>query len=198
MNPASRSHITVAHDLPLLNAGIAEVLRATGKYRVTVADAGSGLPWPQADLIVTAGRRAGEGAQAAPLLVVDRQPQDGRLHALLQNGVKGYLLQTCTADELCRAVDAILGGSYVCPLLLTHWVQSPSPMRLTQRETEVLQVLAQGYGNKGIARRLAIEEETVKSHMKRLMLKLGAATRTQALAFAAEQGLVNMQTGVRA
>jgi two-component system NarL family response regulator len=79
---------------------------------------------------------------------------------------------------------------YLCPLVAQRMADSLSRASLTSREIEVLQLVVTGESNKAIARRLNIELGTVKSHMTAIMSKLGATSRTQAAAIAAERGLV--------
>lgn len=108
-------------------------------------------------------------------------------------------LVTCSkdtdADALCRAIKAAAAGqvqlSPQAAARLMREVRAPeSPEALTERETEVLRLLAQGRANKEIARDLGIGEKTVKTHVSNVLAKLGVQSRTQAALHAVQIGLV--------
>ena len=113
----------------------------------------------------------------------------------IQAGAIGYLLKDTEAPRLREAIKAAADGkvqlSPEAATVLLREVRTPtSPERLTERETEVLQLLADGQSNKEIARKLQIAETTVKSHVKSIMQKLDVASRTQAALYAVRAGLV--------
>ncbi|MBI4506868.1 MAG: response regulator transcription factor [Chloroflexi bacterium] len=110
-------------------------------------------------------------------------------------GAIGYLLKDAQADELCQAIKAAAAGQVqLAPQAaarLVREVRAPeSPEALTERETEVLRLLAERRANKEIARALKIGEKTVKSHVSSILGKLGVASRTQAALYAVRVGLV--------
>jgi two-component system, NarL family, response regulator LiaR len=112
-------------------------------------------------------------------------------------GAIGYLLKDTDADELCRAIKAAAAGqvqlSPEAAARLMREVRAPdSPEPLTQRETNVLRLLAEGKANKEIALALAIGEKTVKTYVSNILAKLGVQSRTQAALFAAQTGLVTL------
>jgi DNA-binding NarL/FixJ family response regulator len=116
----------------------------------------------------------------------------GAIHA----GAIGYLLKDTEADELIRAIKAAAQGqvqlSPKAAARLVREVRAPeSPEALTERETEVLRLLATGFSNKEIALKLTIGEKTVKTHVSNILSKLGVASRTQAALHAVRIGLVN-------
>jgi two-component system, NarL family, response regulator LiaR len=120
---------------------------------------------------------------------------DGSVVGAVKSGAIGYLLKDTQADELCRAIKAAAEGqvqlSPQAAARLVREVQAPiSPEPLTDRETEVLKLLAQGQANKQIARSLQIGEQTVKTHVSNILSKLGVQSRTQAALHAARIGLV--------
>ncbi len=113
----------------------------------------------------------------------------------IQAGAIGYLLKDTEAPRLREAIKAAADGkvqlSPEAATVLLREVRTPSsPEHLTERETEVLQLLADGRSNKEIARQLQIAETTVKSHVKSIMQKLDVASRTQAALYAVRAGLV--------
>ncbi|HEX6031011.1 MAG TPA: response regulator transcription factor, partial [Tepidiformaceae bacterium] len=107
----------------------------------------------------------------------------------------GYLLKDTQADELRRAIKAAAEGQVqLAPQAaarLLREVRTPeSPEALTDRETDVLRLLAMGRANKEIARELDIGEKTVKTHVSNILGKLGVQSRTQAALYAVRTGLV--------
>lgn len=122
---------------------------------------------------------------------------DGAVVGAVKSGAIGYLLKDTQADELCRAIKAAAEGqvqlSPQAAARLVREVQAPaSPEPLTDRETDVLRLLARGYANKQIARSLQIGEQTVKTHVSNILSKLGVQSRTQAALHAARIGLVTL------
>ncbi len=113
----------------------------------------------------------------------------------IQAGAIGYLLKDTEAPRLREAIKAAADGkvqlSPEAATVLLREVRTPSSSEhLTERETEVLQLLADGRSNKEIARQLQIAETTVKSHVKSIMQKLDVASRTQAALYAVRAGKV--------
>ena len=121
--------------------------------------------------------------------------EDASVVGAVRAGAIGYLLKDTHADELRRAIKAAAAGQVqLAPeaaARLLREVRAPeSPEALTERETEVLRRLGRGLANKEIAQTLGIGETTVKSHVKRILAKLGVQSRTQAALYAARIGLV--------
>ena len=115
-------------------------------------------------------------------------------------GAIGYLLKDTQAAELRRAIKAAAAGQVqLSPQASVHLmreVRAPeTPETLTERETEVLRLLAQGQSNKEIARTLQIVEDTVKTHVRHILGKLGVQSRTQAALCAMRLGLVSPDQG---
>ena len=116
----------------------------------------------------------------------------------VQAGAIGYLLKDTQALELRKAIKAAAAGQvHLSPqasaTLLRHIQSPPVTQALTERETEVLRLLAQGFSNKEIAQRLQIVEVTVKVHVRHILSKLGVRSRTQAVLYAARIGLVTQE-----
>lgn len=110
-------------------------------------------------------------------------------------GAIGYLLKDTQADELCQAIKAAAAGQvYLTPKIamrLMREIRAPERSgTLTERETAVLRLLAQGAPNKEIARDLFLGEKTVKTHVSNILSKLGVQSRTQAALLAVQLGLV--------
>jgi two-component system, NarL family, response regulator LiaR len=125
--------------------------------------------------------------------------EDASVTGAIRAGAIGYLLKNTQADELCRAIHAAAAGQvHLSPdaaARLLREVRAPdSPESLTDRETDVLRLLAQGLANKEIARDLAIGEKTVKTHVSNILAKLGVQSRTQAALYAVQIGLVSPES----
>lgn len=120
--------------------------------------------------------------------------EDASVFNAMRAGATGYLLKDTEADELCRAIKAAAAGqvqlSPQAAARLLREVPAPdSPEQLTDRETDVLRLLAQGLANKEIAAELTIGEKTVKTHVSNILGKLGVVSRTQAALYATRIGL---------
>jgi DNA-binding NarL/FixJ family response regulator len=185
----------------------------------TVQDAGHYAPLSQADVyLVDLGLPDGRGEELirllrrtnphTELLVFTVFGEESRLMEALEAGATGYVLKGCTTGELIAAVDQILVGgapiSAVLARMLLRKFRSPSteapsesypgqPVKrelLSEREMDVLRLVAQGYLNKEIAYKLNISPHTVGSHVKNLYLKLSVHTKVQVVRAAQERGLV--------
>lgn len=124
--------------------------------------------------------------------------EDASVVGAVRAGAIGYMLKDTQADELCRAIKAAAEGqvqlSPKAAARLMREVRAPeSPETLTERETEVLRLVAQGQSNKEVARTLSIGEKTVKTHVSNVLGKLGVQSRTQAALYAVRIGLVSAE-----
>jgi DNA-binding NarL/FixJ family response regulator len=138
----------------------------------------------------------------APVIVFTAFDTDERIMSAVRAGAQGYLLKGAPRDELFKAIRVVSeGGSLLQPVvaskLLQHMSQQATEREtsadsLTEREMEVLKLLAQGKTNKEIAAALVISERTVKFHVGSILSKLGAGNRTEAVTIAAQRGLVNL------
>ena len=122
--------------------------------------------------------------------------EDASVVGAVRAGAIGYLLKDTDADALCRAIKAAAAGQVqLTPQAAARLMQAvsapESPEALTERETEVLRLIAQGKANKEIARSLSISEKTVKVHVSNILSKLGVQSRTQATLYAIRTGLVS-------
>ena len=124
--------------------------------------------------------------------------EDASVTGAMRAGATGYLLKDTKADDLCRAIKAAASGqvqlSPQAAARLIREVQAPdSPEKLTDRETEVLRLLALGRANKEISLELRISEKTVKTHVSSILAKLNVPSRTQAALHAVRIGLVSIE-----
>lgn len=152
-------------------------------------------------------RQLSQMPQRPRVIVFTAFDDDDRIIHVLQAGADGYLLKEAPRDEIFKSIRVTMnGGSMLQPLvaskLLHHVGQQRTTPRLanaispveelTERELEVLHLLAQGMPNKEIASHLIISERTAKFHVSSIMSKLGATNRTEAVALAAQRGLINL------
>ncbi|MFM9447895.1 response regulator [Streptomyces acidiscabies] len=138
------------------------------------------------------------------VLVLTTFDLDEYVYEALRAGASGFLLKDASADQLAEAVRIVAAGDAmlapgITRKLITEFARidsgprAPEKVRLeeiTERETEVLSLIAQGLSNGEIARHLCVAEQTVKTHVGRILVKLGLRDRTQAAVFAYEVGLV--------
>ncbi|ANJ08637.1 response regulator transcription factor [Streptomyces parvulus] len=138
------------------------------------------------------------------VLVLTTFDLDEYVYEALRAGASGFLLKDASADQLAEAVRVVAAGDALLAPGITRRLiaefsrlddRPRAPLKdrvgeLTERETEVLALIAQGLSNAEIARRLVVAEQTVKTHVGRILVKLGLRDRTQAAVFAYESGLV--------
>ena len=122
--------------------------------------------------------------------------EDASVVGAVRAGAIGYLLKDTQADALCQAIKSAAAGQVqLTPKAAARLMQAvsapESPVDLTERETEVLRLMAHGQSNKQIARSLHISEKTVKTHVSNILSKLGVQSRTQATLYAIRIGLVS-------
>ncbi|GAA1023263.1 DNA-binding response regulator [Acrocarpospora pleiomorpha] len=149
-------------------------------------------------------RITGAVGAAVKVLVLTTFDIDEYVYEALRAGASGFLLKDASAAELAHAVRVVAAGdALLSPNLTKRLIAEFSrvagaprvPLKdragdLTERETEVLSLIAQGLSNAEIAQRLVVAEQTVKSHVGRILVKLGLRDRTQAAVYAYETGLV--------
>jgi DNA-binding NarL/FixJ family response regulator len=146
----------------------------------------------------------GELLQARPglkVVVLTVYDDEQYLYEALRAGASGYLTKQLQAEDLLRHLDGVLGGEIAVDPGLAgrvalaaarvprgeYW--AGARFGLTQRESEVLELMVKGHTNRAIASRLVLGEETVKTHSRNLYRKLGVADRAQAVAFALREGI---------
>lgn len=148
---------------------------------------------------VEATRRLRRDCPGAAVLVVTMLGDDDALFGALRAGASGYLLKGATPDEIERAVRSVAGGAMVMgPQVAARFADYLSGLRtrggvvlpeLTDREREVLTLVARGLDNASIARRLVLSAKTVRNYVSGIAAKLGAADRPRLIVLAREAGL---------
>ena len=139
-------------------------------------------------------RRAQRTSPGTGIVLYTAFGESALLTEALDAGARGFLLKEAPLDDLVRAVETVAGGGlYVDPVLagvIAGGAGGGAPVALTQREREVLRLLADGHSNEEIGKRLFISPETVRTHVRKAMEKLDADTRTQAVAMALRQSII--------
>ncbi len=208
--------ILIADDHPIVRDGLVAVLNTQPDFAV-VGEAGSGaetvrqvealapdvvlldLEMPDGDGVETL-LRLREAGLTARVIVFTAFDTDERILAAIRAGAQGYLLKGIPRDDIFSAVRAVsAGASLLTPVvasrLLRHVSTEGQPSHvpaLTPRERETLRLLGHGLQNKEIAIQLGVRERTVKFHVAALMRKLGAGNRTEVVARATQEGLLNL------
>ncbi len=139
-----------------------------------------------------------EAVAPAHIVLLAESADSQSVTLALRSGAAGYLLRDAPIGEIAAGVRAVADGSvHVSPPLTEQLLQAlvrddPSAEPLTERELEVLRLIAAGASNRDIADRLFISENTVKNHVRRILEKTGTRSRTGAVAHGVRQGLVSI------
>ncbi len=216
----SKDHIDVClvDDQTLVRQGIRSLLELSDSIRV-VAEAGDGMqavgmiPELKPDVVLLDMRMPGMSGldvlnalagrnELPPTIILTTFDDDQLVLAGLKAGARGYLLKDVSLDQLVDAVKTVAdGGSLVAPVVTqrllaglermhNEFTSLDRPDPLTERETEILRLMAGGYSNKEIANSLGVAEGTVKNHVSNILSKLGVRDRTRAVLKAFELGIV--------
>jgi DNA-binding NarL/FixJ family response regulator len=210
-----RIRVVIADDHPVVREGLVGMLETQTDFSV-VGEAATGpdalaliarvdpdvllldLEMPELDGVEVLRRMRTSGSRTR-VIVFTVFDTDERIIAALEAGAAGYLLKGAPRAELFTAVrEVAAGGSLLAPVATLAVLRrvrgdaTASGPALTPREQSVLEQLARGLGNKQIAATLGISERTVKFHVSSVFTKLGASNRTDAVARAAQAGLIRL------
>lgn len=211
--------VAIADDEALIRGGLRSMLEGEPDLEI-VGEAASGreaielAKLKQPDVVLMDVRMPGLDGIAATerivdqglpsrVLVVTTFDLDDHVYAALRAGASGFLLKDTDPDRLADAIRTVASGDAllsprVTRRLVEHYVARPTPSAaatermatLTEREHEVLLLVARGLANAQIAERIHLSEATIKTHVTRMLAKLELRSRTQAVVFAYESGLV--------
>ncbi|GGE82824.1 response regulator [Mycetocola zhadangensis] len=217
--PEGRIRVLIADDQYLIRSGLRSILSAEDDL-VVVGEAGDGVSAARAaealkaDVVLMDIQMPGSDGIEGVRLLAEMRPEaralvltmydlDEYVVTALRAGASGFLLKTTPPSQLAAAIRMCHGGGQLFAPSVTHrlidaYVRHPPPVSgtprevvsLTTRELEVYRALATGLSNAEIARQLFLGEATVKSHVTRILAKLGLRDRVQAVIFAFECGLV--------
>jgi DNA-binding NarL/FixJ family response regulator len=213
----TKLRVVIADDQPMMRAGFKAVLEATGDIEV-VAEASNGEEAVRAagehspDVVLMDIRMPGldgiEATRRLPrqrVLILTTFGLDQYIIEALRAGASGFLLKDSPTSEVVAAVRAVAAGDAVLSAAVTRQLldqvarRLPAPVArrpdqpdlLTEREHEVLRMLANGLSNAEIAEALVVSEATVKSHVSHILGKLGLRDRVQAVIYAYETRLIS-------
>jgi DNA-binding NarL/FixJ family response regulator len=220
------TRVLIADDDDLMRAGLIELLGADPEIEI-IGQAASGrqaveqtrrlgpdvvlmdVRMPDLDGIA-ATCELSRAAPAVRVLILTTFEQDDYVFGALRAGASGFLLKRARPEELIAAVHTIAAGEALLSPSVTRRVvdrmaQQPTPEladqakldALTPREQEVLLLVARGLSNQEIAAALAVEASTIRTHVKRVLMKLGLRDRIQAVIFAYETGLNRPAVGTK-
>jgi DNA-binding NarL/FixJ family response regulator len=191
---------------PVVRAGVRAVLERAFSDAIvadaaTVEQASQALEGDAPDVVVIDPWRAGvEVADIVgqlreqvdvPIVVFTSDGGARLLSEALKAVVKGYVRKDSPSEDLVRAIEAARSGEfYVDPGLSSTIVLDESDRTLSARQREILQMLADGMQTEAVATKLGLSTETVRTHTKRILAKLEASTRTQAVAIGIRHGLI--------
>jgi DNA-binding NarL/FixJ family response regulator len=210
--------VCLVDDQTLVRQGIRSLLELSDSIRV-VAEAADGaqavemIPKIKPDVVLLDMRMPNMSGldvlnalagsdQLPPTIILTTFDDDQMVLAGMKAGARGYLLKDVSLEQLVEAVKTVAaGGSLVQPVVtqrlltgLKHmqndFASLDRPDPLTERETEILRLMAGGYSNKEIANSLGVAEGTVKNHVSNILSKLGVRDRTRAVLKAFELGIV--------
>jgi DNA-binding NarL/FixJ family response regulator len=204
-----RIRVLVADDHPVVRAGLSAVIAEQGDLEV-MAEAENGaravalfrehgpgvtlmdLRMPVMDG-VEAIRTITTESPDARILALTTYEGDADIRRALEAGASGYLLKDMLLTEVLTAVRAVHRGERVIPAPVAERLAAfPERSDLTDREAEVLQLVARGLSNKEVARAIGRTDETVKIHLKNAFAKLAVADRTEAVTVALTRGLIHL------
>jgi DNA-binding NarL/FixJ family response regulator len=205
-NSKRAPHCLIVDDHPVVRAGVRAVLEqafsgAEIADAESVEELGEAASSGNPDVVIVDPWRAGvdvgdvvrrlQSELDAPIVVFTSDGGARLLSEALKAGVKGYVRKDSPSEDLIRAIDAARSGEfYVDPGLSSTIVLDEGDRTLSARQREILQMLADGMQTDAVAEKLGLSTETVRTHTKRILAKLEASTRTQAVAIGIRHGLI--------
>jgi two-component system NarL family response regulator len=201
--------VILVDDHPVVRDGLANIVNQQKDMRV-VAEADDGdtaialYDEHRPDVMVLDLRMPGRDGVSVVEIVLDKHPKarvlimttydgDEDIFKSLSRGAKGYLLKDAPRQEILTAIRAVAADQpYTSGAIAAKALQRMVRPSLTHRELDVLQQLAEGRSNKDIGRRLHITEGTAKTHVKAILTKLDAMSRTEAVTLAHKRGLIHL------
>lgn len=210
--------LIIADDHTVLRQALCEMLQARGKYQV-VAQAKDGeellnlLQDRKADIVImdlsmpkvdglAALEKLGAAAGGPPVLMLSADQGERSVRAAIKAGAKGYVPKNAAIEELEFAISSILAGkTYLSPsvtsgLFSDNWDQKPAHETvlsvLTNREVEILKLIAEGHPNRSIAKMLHISTRTVDTHRSNILKKLTVKTNAELVKIAIQSGLISL------
>jgi two-component system NarL family response regulator len=205
--------VVIADDHPIVREGLAAILNSQRDIKV-VADAANGedtlemcdqhcpdvllldLRMPRKDGLQVMTELAARTVSGPRVIVMTTHDGEEDIRRALKTGAKGYIVKDLAPPQIRDSVRRVAAGESVLSSNITgKLAQSIAHPELSKRERQVLEYLANGRSNKEIARILYISEHTAKAHVKSIMTKLNAGSRTEVIAIAIKYGLIKAAPG---
>jgi DNA-binding NarL/FixJ family response regulator len=196
-----RIRVLIAHTDPFIAAGLVSLLRKQHYFEVVVCSRlltsnATASYLPSADVAITdydSGLRLLESAGVgnSRVMILTHSDREANICRALEQGVRGYLLIGCSLQELINGLRTVsAGGMALGPLVVSRVADRMKQQALTRREEDILRQVMLGLSNKGIALKLTLALGTVKTHVKAILGKLNASSRTEAVAIAQRRGIL--------
>jgi len=192
MRPNVRIRVLIAHGDPLISAGLTATLSRLRDFEATTV----ATRQPAADVVIAdydSGLRliASGGALGRRVMILTHSDSEAKICHALEEGARGYLLLGCSLQDLVDGLRSVhMGGIALGPLVASRIADRMKQQALTPREADILRYLMLGMSNKAIASKLTLAVGTVKTHVKSILEKLDATSRTQAASIAQRRGIL--------
>lgn len=202
MQSAPKIKVRIAHSDPLIAAGLAATLNERRDFEVaswgpaSTDRYGTESHFLSADVVVAdydSGLRltASQSSCKNRVMILTHNDSEARICHALERGARGYLLLGCRLNDLLEGLRLVHAGNIVLgPIVATRIAERMRQEELTRREGEILGQMMLGRSNKKIASELVVSLGTVKTHVKSILRKLNAASRTEAMAIAQRRGIL--------
>ncbi len=209
-NPIS---VVIADDHPVVREGLVEVFKSQTDIKV-VAEASNGegtlemckqhlpdvllldLRMPRKDGLQVMTELAGRTVSKPAVIVMTTYDSEDDIHCSLKTGARGYLVKDIGPEQIRESVRRVAAGEFVLSSnFAAKLAESIACPQLSNRERQVLKYLANGRSNKEIGQILYISEHTAKAHVRCIMTKLNAESRTEVIALATKHGLIKAVPG---
>lgn len=194
--------VLISHSDPLISAGLEAVLQKRRDLKVVPPRFGSEFgreidgESAEADVVIAdyeSALRLSETSRESRgrLVILTHSDSEAQICRALERGARGYLLLGCSPEDLVEGIRSVYqGGVAFGPQVARRIAENMTQQALTAREESVLRQLMLGLSNKRIAVKFTLTEGTVKTHVKSILAKLNAASRTEAIAIAHRRGLL--------
>jgi DNA-binding NarL/FixJ family response regulator len=205
MRPNDTIKVLIAHGDPLIAAGLAATLGRMRDFESVPGDASpakmkttvTGVPrLPAADVVIADYESALQfiasgGPLSRRVMILTQSDSEAKICHALEQGARGYLLLGCSLEDLVDGLRSVcMGGIALGPVVASRIADRMKQQALTRREGEILRHMMLGMSNKAIASKLTLAVGTVKTHVKSVLEKLDATSRTQAVSIAQRRGIL--------
>jgi two-component system NarL family response regulator len=193
MRPNDKIKVLIVHSDPLIAAGLEATLGRMREFEMAV---GGALRVPVVDVVIAdydSGLRmiAAGSSHSRRVMILTHSDSEAKICHALEQGARGYLLLGCSLQDLAAGLRSVyLGGIALGPLVASRIADRMKQQALTRREGDILRHMMLGMSNKAIASKLTLAVGTVKTHVKSVLEKLDASSRTQAVSIAQRRGIL--------